>query len=488
MNKMRLLLIMMFCLLLAGACTEVDLSSDTEYTNRTGVTFDFDWSNVPDDGYYHETPDTMLVIAKRIVGSWKCGMKVDADDGIGYYLTNAPIPDEPEPTPEEPDEEETDSIPSDDDIVVDPTEVEPAEPSAQADSTGTASTDTGDTDATASTDSTASNQPIVSPSARGFRPFRGFGSRSSRSHGYTRAEAQPGVDTPTDIFMIIPGLYKFITFNLDTTAYIYQDILQYLRTDDTKSTLQELCMEYKRYAYGDSALRGKCDFWKDFNLYGDGKNYIQPDITPIYYDSIVNQRISQNSEKNLIFKPGLLTQNIDIRFKIRKKVDVIPIVIDSVYADISGIPYRLNLSNDYFDIKQTCKMMFQNYLEDANGNRITDTGTNTELYCHGNIDVLSVVNAHDSTITKGPGIMQVMIFVKGYQPIRGMINLYHCIRRANLIDDVGDGVWARKRKNHGVLQIDSNLLIDENLIITEDGDGGLDRWISLDEQEIVIDT
>ena len=153
MNKMRLLLIMMFCLLLAGACTEVDLSSDTEYTNRTGVTFDFDWSDVPDDGYYHETPDTMLVIAKRIVGSWKCGMKVDADDGIGYYLTNAPIPDEPEPTPEEPDEEETDSIPSDDDIVVDPTEVEPAEPSAPADSTGTASTDTGDTDATASTDS-----------------------------------------------------------------------------------------------------------------------------------------------------------------------------------------------------------------------------------------------------------------------------------------------------------------------------------------------
>ena len=453
MNKMRLLLIMMFCLLLAGACTEVDLSSDTAYTNRTGVSFDFDWSNVPDDGYYHETPDTMLVIAKRIVGSWKCGMKVDADDGIGYYLTNAPIPDEPEPTPEEPDEEETDSIPSDDDIVVDPTDAEPAEPSAEADST-----------------------------------FRGFGSRSSRSHGYTRAEAQPGVDTPTDIFMIIPGLYKFITFNLDTTAYIYQDILQYLRTDDTKSTLQELCMEYKRYAYGDSALRGKCDFWKDFNLYGDGKNYIQPDITPIYYDSIVNQRISQNSEKNLIFKPGLLTQNIDIRFKIRKKVDVIPIVIDSVYADISGIPYRLNLSNDYFDIKQTCKMMFQNYLEDANGNRITDTGTNTELYCHGNIDVLSVVNAHDSTSTKGPGIMQVVIFVKGYQPIRGMINLYHCIRRANLIDDVGDGVWARKRKNHGVLQIDSDLLIDENLIITEDGDGGLDRWISLDEQEIVIDT
>lgn len=488
MNKMRLLLIMMFCLLLAGACTDVDLSDSMAYTNRTGVSFDFDWFDIHDDGIDRKEPDTMLVIAKRIVGSWKCGMKIDAHDGFGYYLTNAPIPDEPEPTPEEPDTTATDSIPSGEDIIVDPDQVEPSEPSASADSTGTASTDTGDTDATASTDSTASNTPIVSPSSRGFRPFRGFGSRGNRSHGYTRAEAQPGVDTPTDVFMLIPGLYKFITFNLDTTEYIYQDILQYLRTEDTKSTLQELCMEYKRYAYADSALRGKCAEWRDFNLYGEGKNYIQPDITAIYYDSLVNERITQNSEKYLTFAPNLLTQNIDIRFKIRKKVDVIPIVIDSIYADISGIPYRVNLSNDYFDIKQTCKMMFQNYMEDANGNRISDTGTNTELYCHGNIDVLSVVNSHDSTSTKGPGIMQVMLYIKGYQPVRGMINLYHCIRRANLIDDVGDGIWARKRKNHGVLQIDSDLLIDEKLLISDDGDGGLDRWISLDDQEIVIDT
>jgi hypothetical protein len=99
-----------------------------------------------------------------------------------------------------------------------------------------------------------------------------------------------------------------------------------------------------------------------------------------------------------------------------------------------------------------------------------------------------VVNAHDSTANVGPGIMQVMLYIKGYQPVRGMINLYHCIRRANLIDDVGDGIWARKRKNHGVLQIDSDLLIDEKLLISDDGDGGLDRWISLDDQEIVIDT
>ena len=419
MNKMRLLLSLMLCLLLAGACTDVELSDDTTYTNRTGVSFAYKWSNIPDDGFNHETADSMLVIAKRIVGSWTCSMKVNTADGSGYYLSNAPKL-EPESVPE---------------------------PESQT------------------TDSTASTR------------------------SYTRAEgSQPGVDEPTSEFMILPGVYKFVTFNLDTTAYIYQDVIQYLRNEETKSSLQELCMEYKRYAYADSALRGKCDFWRDFNLYGEGKNYIQPDITPIYYDSITNERISQKSQKTLSFNPGLLTQNIDIRFRVRKKVDQMPFVIDSIYADISGIPYRLNLSNDYFDIKTTCKMMFSNVFEDASGNPISDSGTNTELYCHGNIDVLSVVNAHDSTTTKGPGIMQVMIFVKGYPAIRGLINLYHCIRRANLIDDVGDGIWARKRKNHGVLQIDSDLIIDERMLIDEDGDGGLDRWIPMDDQTIVIDT
>ena len=419
MNKMRLLLSLMLCLLLAGACTDVELSDDTTYTNRTGVSFAYKWLNIPDDGFNHETADSMLVIAKRIVGAWTCSMKVNTADGSGYYLSNAPKL-EPESVPE---------------------------PESQT------------------TDSTASTR------------------------SYTRAEgSQPGVDEPTSEFMILPGVYKFVTFNLDTTAYIYQDVIQYLRNEETKSSLQELCMEYKRYAYADSALRGKCDFWRDFNLYGEGKNYIQPDITPIYYDSISNERIVRGDQPTLTFAPGLLTQNIDIRFKIRKKVDVVPIIIDSVYADISGIPYRVNLSNDYIDIKQTCKMMFQNYMEDANGNRITDTGTNTELYCHGNIDVLSVVNAHDSTTTKGPGIMQIMVFIRGYQPIRGMINLYHCIRRANLINDVGDGVWARKRKNHGVLEIDSDLLIDEKLLISDDGDGGVDRWIPMGDEDIVIDT
>ena len=129
MMKMRLLPCLMI-LMLAVSCTEVSLYEGTDYTDRAKVKFAYDWvSNMPNDGFDHDVPDSMYVIAKRIVGSWKCGMKIDADDGFGYYLTNAPIPDEPEPTPEEPDTTATDSIPSGEDIIVDPDQVEPSEPS-----------------------------------------------------------------------------------------------------------------------------------------------------------------------------------------------------------------------------------------------------------------------------------------------------------------------------------------------------------------------
>ena len=100
--------------------------------------------------------------------------------------------------------------------------------------------------------------------------------------------------------------------------------------------------------------------------------------------------------------------------------------------------------------------------------------------------MLSVVNAPDSIVGRGPGIMQVMVFIRDRQPIRGRINLYHTIYRANLYEITEDGLNARRRKEHGVLEIDSNLLIDENFVISSD-DEGLERWQAAEEGDIVID-
>ena len=289
-----------------------------------------------------------------------------------------------------------------------------------------------------------------------------------------------------------------VTINRDTTEFLYDELYNYLEHGIENGTaLHDLNVEYKRYKYGSPRLRGQIPGWTDYNIYGNpddaghpsADNYLQPDLPPVYYDSIAPCDIAIHSEQLFTFKPELLTQNIDIRFHIRKKVDVAPFSIEAVYADISGIPFRMNLSTGLFDIRNTAKMMFTCKLEDGNGNVITDNDANTFLLSHGNIDVLSLVNAPNDDVTRGPGIMQLMIKIKNNpKVVRVRVNLFHAIERAKLYKPSDeDGAWAHRRKAYGVLEIDTNLVIDEKFVITNDEDGGLDKWVEVGRGDIIID-
>jgi hypothetical protein len=369
------------------ACTQTELCEETEHPHRISTMFSFNWVNATSDEYVHTVPDTMNVLAKRIVGTWKCLIQMDSYKAEGYYLWNAP-----EELPE----------------------------------------------------------------------------------------------GKTTEFRLRSGIYKLLAFNRDDKEFIYDDIDNYIRTDDGDKQVSDLNIEYKRYSYDDPELRGTISYWKDYNNYGGSANYIQPDITPIYYDSITPIRVDDQDLSNYVFKPNLLSQNIDVKFHIHKKVDVVPFIIDSVYTEISGIPCRVNLANGYIDVTETCKMLYKNHFRDATGKRIKDTNKNTELECHGTIDVLSVVNAPDEKVTYGPGILQVMIFVKNRSmPIRGKVNLYYPIRRANLYELTEDGLHAIRHKRHGTIDIEANLIIDENFLVTSDDESGFERWISTDETDVI---
>ena len=369
------------------ACTQTELCEETEHPHRISTMFSFNWVNATSDEYVHTVPDTMNVLAKRIVGTWKCLIQLDSYKAEGYYLWNAP-----EELPE----------------------------------------------------------------------------------------------GKTTEFRLRSGIYKLLAFNRDDKEFIYTDIDNYIRTDDGDKQVSDLNIEYKRYSYDDPELRGTISYWKDYNNYGGSANYIQPDIAPIYYDSITPIRVDDQDLSNYVFKPNLLSQNIDVKFHIHKKVDVVPFIIDSVYTEISGIPCRVNLANGYIDVTETCKMLYKNHFRDATGKRIKDTNKNTELECHGTIDVLSVVNAPDEKVTYGPGILQVMIFVKNRSmPIRGKVNLYYPIRRANLYELTEDGLHAIRHKRHGTIDIEANLIIDENFLVTSDDESGFERWISTDETDVI---
>lgn len=462
--------ILLTLLALLFACTKAELCEEGDHPHRAGVRFAYDWSTVNSDprvSFHGTMPSTekdtvMLTIVKRIIGTEITGCVFNVIKNKGYYLTNAPA---------------ASVLPTDGDD-----STSGGSPAGDGDDTGGSDTGDGGTPTTGDGGDGGTDGGTDTPA-----PAR-VGEVSAS------APAQEVFDV--DLFKIRPGTFKMMTVNRDTTEFLYNDILTYIESSWAEAKLHDLCVEYKRYRYGSAKLRNQVPGWTDYNIYGNpdetghpsADNYLQPDMAPVYYDSIAPCDIARNSEQLFTFKPELLTQNIDIRFHIRKKVDVMPFSIEAVYADISGIPFRINLSTGLFDIRNTAKMMFTCKMEDANGNEIVDDDANTYLLCHGNIDVLSLVNAPNADVIRGPGIMQLMIRLKdNSKVIRLRINLRHAIERANLYQAIDDGAWAHRRKAYGTLEIDTGLVIDEKFVITNDEEGGLDKWIDIGKDEIIVD-
>lgn len=490
--KKKLLLMLSLCsLLFMVSCTKVDLCDETEHPHRAGVTFAFDWSNARNSKVTHKEPENMSIVAKRIIGTWKCEVSVDSQTGEGYYVFNAP-PRKPKPptVSEEEDEDEEgegeENEGDDEDTDTDENVDEDTDTDTDADVETYA--DEGDDTDEGAGDGVGNEPDTDDENGEEGENEGDTGDEEPDEEedpvpGY---EPLAGVDFPTREFKMAPGTYKFVAFNRDETELIYDEIDRFVKSNKSATRFQDLTLEYKRYSYKDKNLKGMLADWRDYNNYDDSRNYIQPDITPIYYDTISPADINKNVLREYVFKPVLLTQNIDIRFRIRKEIDEIPFTIDSIYADISGIPYKVNLSNNQVDASTTCKMMFHVDLEDEKGTKIADSDDNPLLVCHGNIDVLSVVNAPDSIVGRGPGIMQVMVFIHDRQPVYAKINLYHPIGRANLYSITEDGFHIRRTRESGTIEIISNLLIDGNLTIGSDGDG-LEQWKPTSDDDIIID-
>lgn len=288
------------------------------------------------------------------------------------------------------------------------------------------------------------------------------------------------------------GDYKFVTFPLDTTLLNYAELDSFMNNPSAEQPLQDVGFEYKQYKVTDSLLGKKLLGWDDYNQYS---LYIQPDVNVLFYDSTQVIPLAQDQELTHTFKPRQLTQNVDIYFDIIKNMDSAQFVIDSVWAEISGVPRYINLTNGYLDISKTNKIMFPTVLKTANGQN-KDTYTNKTILCHGNVDVLGIVNAQRGKYeseddarrkTYGPGILQVIIYSHAKHPDtgrdihkkwQGKINMYTPLQKANLIKLTPDGRYAVRNGAHGVVNVSAKLTIDgEKIISNVNGEDALEPWI-----------
>lgn len=332
----------------------------------------------------------------------------------------------------------------------------------------------------------------------------------------------------SDRFSLPVGTYKFLTISCDTTELDYTNVYKFLN-DNTGMVLQDVDVSYKTYGIRDKGYRGFRPGWEDNNNYG--ARYMQPDVYPLFYDTIAPRDLNLGETMRCHFTPKALTQNIDVYLTIKKKSEKNPFTIDSVQAELAGIPISLNLSTGYLDITKTAKLPFRmdryvdgqklEVVKDSEGKIVSsgDTHESTEIECHGNIDCTGIVYNADPEALSGPGIMQLAIYLTiekkipiyqrdqngdlvlddngqliiiGYNTMRsakmiqGKINLYHTLREADLLDYLAGGRYVKKKVDHAVLRINADVELNADNI-SEESNEGMDSWVSSGSKDIIID-
>ena len=332
----------------------------------------------------------------------------------------------------------------------------------------------------------------------------------------------------SDRFSLPVGTYKFLTISCDTTELDYTNVYKFLN-DNTGMVLQDVDVSYKTYGIRDKGYRGFRPGWEDNNNYG--ARYMQPDVFPLFYDTIAPRDLNLGETMRCHFTPNALTQNIDVYLTIKKKSENNNFTIDSVQAELAGIPISLNLSTGYLDITKTAKLPFRmdryvdgqklEVVKDSEGKIVSsgDTHESTEIECHGNIDCTGIVYNADPEALSGPGIMQLAIYLTiekkipiyqrdqngdlvlddngqliiiGYNTMRsakmiqGKINLFHTLREADLLEYLAGGRYVKKKVDHAVLRINADVELNADNI-SEESNEGMDSWVSSGSKDIIID-
>jgi len=426
-----------------NSCTEIEVCEEGEHPHRTGVNFRYNWRN-----YGGKCPvDSMYIVSYRVVNLWKSAMYISGSTGKGYYLYN-------------------------------PHMIAVKRPSSGSGGSG----QSGETPE----HSGSSSEEL----ARLITDFDGSETTSvTRSDEYDYVSA---MDHLLDTFRLPKGDYKFVTFSYNPGEFDYSSVEKYLA--DATVPLHDLKIKYRLFERSDSALEVVIPGWTDYNVYNGTKCYMQPHLHTLCYDTLPTRTLKPNAHNRLTFAPRPLTQHIDVYFDIKKNLEKnLGFTVDSVFAELSGIPTTIELASSYLDITHTAKTMFKmEYTKDQ--------PMNTKVACHTGIDVPTVIQNSSDSLYFGPGIMQVVIFTRttylnpytnqpetAKKSFQGCINLYNTLEKANLIKYTNDGKHVLRNGDKKELRIKAELIIDgEKIIKNADDNGGLDIWQHMDDQ-IFID-
>lgn len=297
-------------------------------------------------------------------------------------------------------------------------------------------------------------------------------------------------------FQLHSGEYKFVTVNYSSENFDYSQMNAIISRNNSVR-FGDISLTYKTYPYNDKHLEKPTEGWADNNSYthndGSNANFVLASSTPISVDSTTIKTLEANTKYTTNFKPTMITQNIDIFFDIKKDIHNISFVIDSVYTVISGIPHKINLGTGALDITNTNKMIFKTkfvnpaQIPSDKSSTISDSPANTKIRCYRNVNILGIAENQQSgsDIYVGPGLMQLIIYTKIFDPtvpgnytykkITGIVNLHKSLENAKLQTFDPELKIYKKTREHTDLYISLDLTLTKDQLLGTD-DSGIAKW------------
>ncbi len=313
-------------------------------------------------------------------------------------------------------------------------------------------------------------------------------------------QAENGETKPVsvnDCLCIRSGNYKFVTYTSDTRLVNDGFGIEPIGSgEDMATDFSDICVSYKPVKVDDPQLTARFGSWKTYNIYTD---YVSGLVRPIFFDHVdyLDVPVVQEADDSLtvVFHPYPVTQHVSFVFSMEKENGI---VVDSVTAEISGVPSKIALATGLVDAKKSYKMLFKaSYPSLAT---YEDSLRATSLECQGEVDVIGIVRSVNEKMQTGPGILQLAVYshvrkeTDGLIPSRTFqkifyagINMFHTLSdNPSLKWNDAEGMY--RQVNHEVgLHIGSVLKLSKDKVLNGgSGETGFDEWFEGDKIDLDI--
>lgn len=281
------------------------------------------------------------------------------------------------------------------------------------------------------------------------------------------------------------GEYVFFTYSSDSGLFDTSSIDAYAM--DENAVLEETDLSIRYIPYDLKEVNPR---WTDFNPY---TKYVESDANPFMYYMTEPIQCNKDAEQWITLYPHSIMQHITVNLDV---VKIMPstqkFAVDSIFADISGIPYRFHILTEDMDISKTYKMMLlPNYYTATKHTNYTDTYSNTDLRYSSSFYATSLLHPASPDDAMGPGIFQVKIYVhmQDYpdarvSPVYTKINLYDSIVDNPLMEVNEDGTGGKRIGDERVINITKRVTIDINDLQFA-GEGDDINWTNTDDETLL---